>query len=151
MAEDTPRHESGLSFLFDLDGTLVDSVYQHVLSWHEALQSAGIPLSIWRIHRRIGMSGGLFANALLREMGRPISPELIRQLRQAHADAFRIHGKSVVPLPGARELLACLTEQRVPWAISRRPSASAPTFSIQWWLATAYGTFSPPGAPVRWA
>ena len=74
MAEDTLRHESGLSFLFDLDGTLVDSVYQHVLSWHEALQSAGIPLSIWRIHRRIGMSGGLFANALLREMGRPISP-----------------------------------------------------------------------------
>jgi beta-phosphoglucomutase-like phosphatase (HAD superfamily) len=46
MAEDTMRHESGLSFLFDLDGTLVDSVYQHVLSWHEALQSAGIPLSI---------------------------------------------------------------------------------------------------------
>jgi phosphoglycolate phosphatase-like HAD superfamily hydrolase len=40
------RHESGLSFLFDLDGTLVDSVYQHVLSWHEALQEAGIPLSI---------------------------------------------------------------------------------------------------------
>jgi HAD superfamily hydrolase (TIGR01509 family) len=51
-------------------------------------------------------------------MGQPISPELIQQLRQGHADAFRIHGKSVVPLPGARELLACLTEQRVPWAIA---------------------------------
>jgi HAD superfamily hydrolase (TIGR01509 family) len=82
------------------------------------LQSAGIPLSIWRIHRRIGMSGGLFANALLREMGQPIAPELIQQLRQGHADAFRIHGKSVVALPGARELLASLTEQRVPWAIA---------------------------------
>jgi len=114
----TERHESGLSFLFDLDGTLVDSVYQHVLSWHEALQGAGIPLSIWRIHRRIGMSGGLFANALLREMGRPISPELIQRLRQGHAEAFRRHGKSVVPLPGARELLAALTEQQVPWAIA---------------------------------
>jgi phosphoserine phosphatase len=57
------------SFLFDLDGTLVDSVYQHVLAWREALEQAGIQLAVWRIHRRIGMSGGLFVNALLREIG----------------------------------------------------------------------------------
>src|SRR2546430_9931734 len=50
----------GPAFLFDLDGTLVDSVYQHVLAWREALESVGIELSVWRIHRRIGMSGGLF-------------------------------------------------------------------------------------------
>jgi HAD superfamily hydrolase (TIGR01509 family) len=132
MAQDTEKHESGLSFLFDLDGTLVDSVYQHVLSWHESLQSAGIPLSIWRIHRRIGMSGGLFASALLREMGRPIAPELIQQLRQGHADAFRRHGQSVVPLPGARELLAALTDLRVPWAIatSGRMETAAPLIEM---------------------
>src|SRR5260370_545647 len=52
------------AFLFDLDGTLVDSVYQHVLAWREALESAGIELSVWRIHRRIGMSGGLFLTPL---------------------------------------------------------------------------------------
>jgi HAD superfamily hydrolase (TIGR01509 family) len=114
----TARHESGLAFLFDLDGTLVDSVYQHVLSWHEALEAAGVPLSVWRIHRRIGMSGGLFANALLREMGHPIAPDLIQRLRRDHATAFEQHGKSVVPLPGARELLSTLTKQRVPWAIA---------------------------------
>src|SRR6516162_7718255 len=114
----TARHESGLAFLFDLDGTLVDSVYQHVLSWHEALEAAGVPLSVWRIHRRIGMSGGLFANALLREMGHPIAPDLIQRLRRDHAAAFEQHGKSVVPLPGARELLSTLTKQRVPWAIA---------------------------------
>ena len=56
-------------FLFDLDGTLVDSVYQHVLAWKEALDAEGIELSVWRIHRRIGMSGGLFTNQLLRETG----------------------------------------------------------------------------------
>jgi hypothetical protein len=55
-----------ISFLFDLDGTLVDSVYQHVLAWHEAVEAEGIELSVWRIHRRIGMSGGLFTNMLLR-------------------------------------------------------------------------------------
>ncbi|HUJ44599.1 MAG TPA: hypothetical protein VLW52_13445, partial [Opitutaceae bacterium] len=57
------------AFLFDLDGTLVDSVYQHVLAWREALEGAGIELSVWRIHRRIGMSGGLFVSALARELG----------------------------------------------------------------------------------
>ena len=56
-------------FLFDLDGTLVDSVYQHVLAWREALESEGIDLSVWRIHRKVGMSGGLFSNMLLRETG----------------------------------------------------------------------------------
>jgi beta-phosphoglucomutase-like phosphatase (HAD superfamily) len=59
-------------FLFDLDGTLVDSVYQHVLAWKEALDAEGIDLSVWRIHRKIGMSGGLFTNQLIRETGVPI-------------------------------------------------------------------------------
>ena len=57
------------SFLFDLDGTLVVSVYQHVLAWREALKQEGIALSVWSIHRKIGMSGGLFTNMLLRETG----------------------------------------------------------------------------------
>ena len=63
------------AFLFDLDGTLVDSVYQHVLAWRDALEAEGITLSIWRIHRKIGMSGGLFTNMLLRETGLELDPE----------------------------------------------------------------------------
>jgi beta-phosphoglucomutase-like phosphatase (HAD superfamily) len=58
------------AFLFDLDGTLVDSVYQHVLSWKEVLDAQGIELSIWRIHRKIGMSGGLFTNQASARDGR---------------------------------------------------------------------------------
>ena len=112
------RQEARGAFLFDLDGTLVDSVYQHVLSWHEALTAAGLPLSVWRIHRRIGMSGGLFANALLREMGREITPELIGRLREDHAAAFARRAADVRPLPGAEELLATLTRMAVPWAIA---------------------------------
>jgi HAD superfamily hydrolase (TIGR01509 family) len=106
------------AFLFDLDGTLVDSVYQHVLAWKEALDSEGIPLSVWRIHRKIGMSGGLFTHILLRETGIDITPERVDRLRRAHAAAYQDRAGSVRPLPGAVELLAWLTEQKIPWAIA---------------------------------
>jgi hypothetical protein len=91
-------------FVFELDGTLVDSVYQHVLAWQEALDDCGIDLSVWRIHRRIGMSGGLFAGALLRETGQPVDAALVTQLQQAHAEAYRRRASQVRLLPGAREL-----------------------------------------------
>src|SRR5438094_1326184 len=78
----------GPAFLFDLDGTLVDSVYEHVLAWHAALEAAGIELSVWRIHRRIGMSGGLFLNALQREMGHSLDPGEVAALQRAHAAAY---------------------------------------------------------------
>ena len=73
------------SFLFDLDGTLIDSVYQHVIAWRAALTGIGIDLSVWRIHRRIGMSGGLFVSALLRETGRSLTKAEIDRLQEAHA------------------------------------------------------------------
>jgi HAD superfamily hydrolase (TIGR01509 family) len=106
------------ALIFDLDGTLVDSVYQHVLAWHEALQEAGIELSVWRIHRRIGMSGGLFTRALLRETGRELDEALLTRLRERHAEAYRRRIAEVRPLPGARPLLARLTELGCPWAIA---------------------------------
>ena len=106
------------AFLFDLDGTLVDSVYQHVLAWREALEQAGIELSVWRIHRRIGMSGGLFVNALLRETGRTMTSEETERLQQLHAEAYSRQVATVRPLPGARELLAHLSRANVPYAIA---------------------------------
>jgi phosphoglycolate phosphatase-like HAD superfamily hydrolase len=105
------------SFLFDLDGTLVDSVYQHVLAWREALEAEGIDISIWRIHRKIGMSGGLLTDMLLRETGWRIDLERSERLRHLHAAAFRRRSACIRPLPGARELLAYLTYSEIPWAI----------------------------------
>ena len=105
-------------FLFDLDGTLIDSVYQHVLAWKEALDQEGIELAIWRIHRRIGMSGGLFSNQLLRETGLDISVERVERLRRRHAAAYLKYAGDVRPLPGARELLAWLSDAQIPWAIA---------------------------------
>jgi HAD superfamily hydrolase (TIGR01549 family) len=112
------RVERPPAFLFDLDGTLVDSVYQHVLAWQEALDEMGIEVSVWRIHRRIGMSGGLFANALLRETGREVSAEDAARLRSLHGDAYARQLGRVRPLPSARELLSYLSDRRVPWAIA---------------------------------
>src|SRR5687767_8972056 len=106
------------AFIFDLDGTLVDSVYQHVLAWREALEAEGIELSVWRIHRKIGMSGGLFANQLLRETGLEITQDLLDRLRNNHTLAYQEYASSIRPLPGAVELLAWLTETGIPWAIA---------------------------------
>jgi len=106
------------AFLFDLDGTLIDSVYQNVIAWRHALAKLDIDLSVWRIHRRIGMSGGLFVSALLRETGRSLSADDIKELQRDHVAQYLAQLDSVSPLPGARELLAALSAHGVAWAIA---------------------------------
>src|SRR6266550_8276326 len=103
-------HTDRPAVLFDLDGTLIDSFYQHVLAWKEALESAGIPLSIWRIHRRIGMSGGLFVRALVRETGLELTAGEADRLRELHEEAYGRRVREVKPLPGAQQLLMVLTD-----------------------------------------
>jgi HAD superfamily hydrolase (TIGR01509 family) len=124
----TPAVPATPALLFDLDGTLVDTVYEHVLAWREALEAEGIELAIWRIHRRIGMSGGLFVDALLRETDRPVTDATAERLQRAHAEIYRRDAGKVRPLPGAAELLAHLSALKVPWAVATsglRPVAEA--------------------------
>ena len=129
MTEMTARDRT--AFVFDLDGTLVDSVYQHVLAWHEALQSEGVQLAVWRIHRKIGMSGGLLTNILLRETGVDLSTERIERLQRRHAEAYKRVASQIQPLPGARALIAALTDAGIPWAIatSGRMETAAPVLA----------------------
>jgi HAD superfamily hydrolase (TIGR01509 family) len=119
------------AFLFDLDGTLVDSVYQHVLAWREALEREGIELAVWRIHRRIGMSGGLLANALLREVMRPVTREQVERIGRVHAEAYARMVDQVRPLPGARELLSHLSSLEVPWAIVTSSWMESARFALE--------------------
>jgi HAD superfamily hydrolase (TIGR01549 family) len=116
------------ALIFDLDGTLVDTVYAHVFSWQRALAEAGMAVDGWRIHRRIGMSGGLFTRAVARELGRGIAPQEAEALQRRHGELFREFLPQRRALPGAPELLQALREAGVPYGIAtsgRRPEIDA--------------------------
>ena len=116
------------ALIFDLDGTLIDTVYAHVFAWQRALSEAGLPIEGWRIHRRIGMSGGLFTRAVARELGRPLSDQEVDQIQRRHGQLYRELVPERRPLPGAVELLAHLRELGVPFGIGtsgRRPEIDA--------------------------
>jgi HAD superfamily hydrolase (TIGR01509 family) len=101
------------ALIFDLDGTLVDSVYAHVLAWQLAFAEAGIPIDGWRLHRRMGMSGGLFKRAVMRELGRTISMPRLKALDKRHGELFRQFLPKPRPLPGAVELLRFLRRNKI--------------------------------------
>lgn len=118
--------------LFDLDGTLVDAVYEHVVAWHQVLQQKGIELPCWKIHRQIGLSGKSFLPMLFREIGMERSAAEIQELEELHRDLYMQRIERTRPLPGARELLEHLTEIRIPWAIgtSGEPEAVEPMLKL---------------------
>jgi HAD superfamily hydrolase (TIGR01509 family) len=116
------------ALIFDLDGTLVDTVYAHVFAWQRALAEAEMPIEGWKIHRRIGMSGGLFTRAVAREVGRPLTSEEAEGIQKRHGELFRELLPERRPLPGAVKLLAELREGGVPHGIAtsgRRPEIDA--------------------------
>ena len=116
------------ALIFDLDGTLVDTVYAHVFAWQRGLAEAGMPIDGWRIHRPMGMSGGLFPRAVAREIGRQLTPDEAEEIQRRHGELFEELLPSRRPLPGARELLAELREHGVAYGIAtsgRRPEIDA--------------------------
>ncbi len=113
-----------LALIFDLDGTLIDTVYAHVFAWQRALAEAEMPIDGWRIHRRIGMSGGLFARAVAREVGRELTADETEAIQQRHGEIFRGLLPERRALPGARELLGELRRRGIVHGIAtsgRRP------------------------------
>jgi len=115
---DRPDRPDRPAILLDLDGTLTDSVYQHALAWRKALELGGIQLSVWSIHRRIGMSGGLLAESLARETGHELTDKEAAKMKQVHARLFAAQMGDVRLLPGAKELMRHLTKLKVPWAVA---------------------------------
>jgi HAD superfamily hydrolase (TIGR01509 family) len=118
------------ALIFDLDGTLVDTVYGHVFAWQRTLADHGMAIDGWRIHRRVGMSGGLFTRAIARELGRELTDEEAASLQDRHGELFRelLPPSARRALPGASSLLAHLRERGVVHGIAtsgRRPEIDA--------------------------
>ena len=109
---------SKTAFIFDLDGTLLDSVYEHVAAWAQALLENNITVPVWKIHRRIGMSGGLFTAALVRELGHELDEALQIKIRDRHAEIYNGISARIPPLPGTVKLLEHLSANDIPWAIA---------------------------------
>jgi HAD superfamily hydrolase (TIGR01509 family) len=116
------------ALIFDLDGTLVDTVYAHVFAWQRAFAESGLAIDGWRIHRRIGMSGGLAARAAARELGREINAAQEDILLKRHGELFRQFLPERRPLPGAIELLRDLRAQGSPFGIAT--SGSRPEINL---------------------
>jgi HAD superfamily hydrolase (TIGR01509 family) len=113
-----------LALIFDLDGTLVDTVYAHVFAWQQAFAEAGMAIDGWRVHRRMGMSGGLFTRAAGRELGRDLSLDEAEALQRRHGELFAQLLPERRPLTGAVELLKFLRSAGIPHGIAtsgRRP------------------------------
>jgi HAD superfamily hydrolase (TIGR01509 family) len=116
------------ALIFDLDGTLVDTVYAHVFAWQRALGQLDMAIDGWRIHRRIGMSGGLFTRAVARELGREMTDEEAEGVQTLHGQVFRELLPDRRALPGAADLLADLRARQVTHGIGtsgRRPEIDA--------------------------
>ncbi|WP_426143478.1 HAD family hydrolase [Pseudomonas sp. DWP3-1-2] len=119
------------SFIFDLDGTLTDSVYQNVAAWKVALDSEKIPLAMWRIHRKIGMSGGLMLKTLSRETGLQITEAQAERLSARHAEVYEELQSQIIALPGAVELLETLDKEKLKWCIATSGGLSTATINLK--------------------
>ncbi|HET7697057.1 MAG TPA: HAD family hydrolase [Vicinamibacterales bacterium] len=104
--------------IFDLDGTLVDTVYGHTLAWWRVLQEAGLPVPSWKVHRLIGMSGGLITRAAAHEIGRGLAPDEVERLQKRHGEVYKSLMPDRHPLPGALELLQHLREAGIKHGIA---------------------------------
>jgi phosphoglycolate phosphatase-like HAD superfamily hydrolase len=127
---------SARALIFDLDGTLVDTVYAHVFAWQRAFAELGLPIDGWRIHRRIGMSGGLFARAAARQIGRPLSPTEVETIQRRHGEIYREILPQRRPLPGAVELLADLRAEGIVHGIA---TSCGDRRSMRHWKRSASG------------
>jgi HAD superfamily hydrolase (TIGR01509 family) len=106
------------ALIFDLDGTLVDTVYGHVLAWQRALGEAGVDVNAHRLHRHVGSSGKLIVRFAERECGRRLSPEQMETVYRRHGELFRQFVPTPRPFPGTVEGLRMLRDARVPFAIA---------------------------------
>jgi HAD superfamily hydrolase (TIGR01549 family) len=126
-----PKRASGLAIVFDLDWTLVDSVYEHVISWKQALRELGLEVPSWMIHNKVGMSGSFLLRQVLRETRKRASPKKMKALEALHKSHFNRMIPRIRTLPGARELLHRLSSLGVRWAVGTGGDRKAVTALVK--------------------
>jgi HAD superfamily hydrolase (TIGR01549 family) len=94
--------------ILDVDGTLVDSNYQHAIAWYRAFREHGVTPPLWRIHRHIGMGGDQLVEAVA---GGEVERSLGDRIRAAEKDRYRELIGEVAPFEGARELIVELRDR----------------------------------------
>ena len=106
------------ALIFDLDGTLVDSVYAHVLGWQQALTEVGVLVDGYRLHRHVGSSGSLIVRFAQRETGHDLSADQAATVHRRHEEIFRQIVPRPRPLPGAMEMFRALRAAKIPHAVA---------------------------------
>jgi len=119
------------ALIFDLDGTLIDSVYPHTLAWQQTLHEAELRVPAWEVQRHIGISGKLLVRTVARARGRSFDEAAIEQLEARHDELFRDYAPLQLPLPGAIDLLRFLAEHEVAYGIATSGRRSEVQGSLQ--------------------
>ena len=94
--------------ILDIDGTLVDTNYQHAIAWYRAFRAHGFVVQLWKIHRHIGMGGDQLVASLI---GEDADKQHGESIRDAEKSAYMALIDEVAPLEGARELILELKER----------------------------------------
>jgi HAD superfamily hydrolase (TIGR01509 family) len=118
------------AIIFDLDGTLVDTVAARIGAWEAALGEFGIPVQRRQLEPMIGMDGRRLAAEVAAAAGAPIDDAAAEVIDRRAGELFDERNREPRPLPGAREALALLEAANVTWAIATSSRAEQVTASV---------------------
>jgi HAD superfamily hydrolase (TIGR01509 family) len=122
------EHAKPDAIVFDLDGTLVDTVETRIVAWLRTFEEVGIPADRERVAKLIGSDGRRLAIVVAEAAGQPIDAERAEAIDRRAGEIYSRLNTDPRPLPGATDLLRALDERRIPWAIatsSRREQVGA--------------------------
>jgi HAD superfamily hydrolase (TIGR01509 family) len=131
------RQERPGAVIFDLDGTLVDTVPARISGWRQTLADAGIHVDDGVLEPMIGMDGRALAREVAFRAGRALDDAEAERIDRMAGERFDDHNRSPMALPGAREVIDRLDTARVTWAIATSSRAEQVAASVAaLWLAT---------------
>jgi HAD superfamily hydrolase (TIGR01509 family) len=118
------------AIIFDLDGTLVDTVETRIQAWLAVFAETGIPATRDQVAPLIGSDGRRLAREVARAAGITLAPGADEEIDQRSGEIYQGINRNPIPLPGVRELLVELDRRGIPWAIATSSRAAQVTASV---------------------